>query len=71
MGTGYYILLANGFGAGLVLLNPRLYTDGVDIYGNPNNWWPKEDGDDKDTVIKRHGLLNLPPGEFAIVLFDA
>ena len=68
---GYWILLADGFGAGLVLLNPRLHTEGLDMHGNPRNWWPKRDGDDEKTVLERHGLLDRTEGGFCNVLFGA
>ena len=43
MGEGYWILLWDGWGAGLTMLNPRLHTEGVDLYGNPRNWFPQGD----------------------------
>lgn len=56
MGHGYFILLWDGWGAGLVRINPRLYTEGVDMYGNPNNWWPCEEDTIAEEVISKHGL---------------
>lgn len=53
---GYWILLFDGWGAGLVMVNPRLHVEGVDLDGYPRNWWPGEDGDDEDAVLARHGL---------------
>ena len=72
MGTGYWILLADGFGAGLVLLNPRLHTEGLDMYGNPCNWWPQQDGDkdNDEAVLHRHGLTYRQDA-FVQVIFDA
>jgi hypothetical protein len=40
MGSGYMVLLWDGYGSGLVMINPRFYTKGVDMYGNPRNWFP-------------------------------
>ena len=40
MGDGYAILMWDGFGEGLVRINPRLLTKGTDSKGNPRNWWP-------------------------------
>lgn len=54
MGSGYAILLWDYWGAGLVRVNPRLLTDGVDMYGNPNNWFP---GDfTEEEIMSKHNL---------------
>lgn len=39
MGKGYAILIWDDWGAGLVRINARLYAEGEDLYGNPNNWF--------------------------------
>ena len=49
MGEGYWILLWDGWGSGLVMLNPRLHTEGVDCYGNPRNWFPHPEGEELPT----------------------
>lgn len=36
---GYYILVWDDWGAGLVMINPRFLTDGEDHQGNPRNWF--------------------------------
>ena len=59
MGNGYWILVWDDFGAGLVLINPRMHVDGVDLYGNPRNWWPCAEGATDDDVEKIHGLDNI------------
>ena len=56
MGKGYWILLADGYGDGLILINPRLHAEGSDTGGNPRNWWP-DGGEDYDAICKRHGLV--------------
>ena len=59
MGTGYWILLWDGWGAGLVMLNPRLHTDGVDCYGNPRNWFPHPNGEEMANghdLRAKHGI---------------
>ncbi len=56
MGHGYWILLWDGFGAGLVMLNPRLHTEGEDMYGNPRNWWPHDTSETDGEILARHGL---------------
>jgi len=67
MGRGYWILLADGFSAGLVLVNPRLHTEGTDMYGNPRNWWTANENDDDESVIERHGLRDI--SNFAQVIW--
>ena len=32
---GYWVMVWDGWGAGLVMLNPRMLTDGVDWQGGP------------------------------------
>jgi hypothetical protein len=63
MGDGYWILVWDDYGSGLVMLNPRLHVEGVDSYGNPQNWWPCDtppEGADVEqldaAVLARHGL---------------
>ena len=54
MGEGYWILLWDGWGAGLVMLNPRMHSEGLDCYGNPNNWFPHpQEGDE---MLNGHDL---------------
>lgn len=60
MGKGYAILIWDGWGAGLVRINPRLLTEGEDIYGNPNNWFPIMDMDatiDEYFCTRKHPSL--------------
>lgn len=71
MGHGYWILLWDGYGSGLVLINPRLHAEGLDQYGNPNNCWPctAEEVGNEDLILKRHGFEYYPDiGEGLIVL---
>lgn len=70
MGSGYWILLAEGFSSGLVLINPKLHTEGIDLYGNPRNWWPKQVGDNEKIVLERHGLIDHMNNGFVTVLFN-
>lgn len=59
MGNGYCILLWDGWGAGCVRINPRLHTDGVDMYGNPKNWWPTDGVEADNDILERHGLAGV------------
>jgi hypothetical protein len=63
MGDGYWILVWDDFGSGLVMVNPRLHVEGVDGYGNPRNWWPCDappaDANLEEldaAVLARHGV---------------
>jgi len=62
MGTGYMILLWDGWGSGLIRINPRFYTDGVDMYGNPRNWWAFHGSSQEDRghlemeIQEEHGI---------------
>lgn len=56
MGSGYSILVWDGYGAGLVRINPRLHVEGEDMYGNPCNWWPCDDGANEEELLSRHSL---------------
>jgi hypothetical protein len=58
MSDGYAILLWDGYGAGLVRINPRLLTNGVDIYGNPKNWFSCEYGLSDSEILNQHGLTD-------------
>lgn len=52
MGKGFAILIWDGYGSGLVRINPRLLAVGVDIYGNPKNWWSYENEEDRDSKVQ-------------------
>lgn len=56
MGQGYYILLWDSWGGGLVRVNARLYFEGTDVYGNPQNWFPCDENTTADDVIEKHNL---------------
>jgi len=56
MGKGYAILIWDGWGAGLVRINPRLLTEGEDMYGNPCNWWSCSDEFTNYDIVERHNL---------------
>ena len=55
---GYWILLWDAFSAGLVMVNPRLLSEGYDLYGLLCNWFPEELTDDE--IIKKHTLEDYP-----------
>ena len=59
MGKGYFILVWDGWGSGLVRINPRLHTDGTDMYGNPQNWWPCDDTATEAGIADAHELDDL------------
>ena len=56
MGQGYWILVWDSYGAGLVMVNPRFLSEGTDLYGNPNNWFPCDDRMSDETIIIKHNL---------------
>jgi hypothetical protein len=51
MGSGYWIIVADGFGHGLELINGKLYEEGG------RNWWPCEYNTTDDAIISQHNLL--------------
>lgn len=57
MGKGYWIIIGDAWGDGLVMVNGRMYTSGIDSQFNPRNWWPAHDGDTEERVLARHNLL--------------
>lgn len=57
MGFGYMILLFDGYGAGLVLINPRFYVEGVDLHGNPRNWFPRTEHEADDVLLARRAPI--------------
>lgn len=58
MGSGYIILVYDGFGCGLIRINPRLHAEGRDKHGNPVNWWPCDRRDREEDLARRHDLSN-------------
>lgn len=56
MGQGYWIIVHDGWGAGLVMINPRMYQEGYDYLGNPANWWPCKADESEHELAKRHDL---------------
>jgi hypothetical protein len=53
MGKGFWILVWEDWGSGLVMINPKLLEDGtLDIYGNPNNWWAYQTDEEKQAKVK-------------------
>ena len=54
---GYKILIWDGFGSGLVMINPRIYSEGVDIYDHPKNWWSCSKDMEEDEVLHKHNLV--------------
>lgn len=61
MGKGYSVLVWDGYGAGLVMLNARLLVEGVDLYGNPCNWWPAfHDATESEIENEAIKARNLP-----------
>lgn len=67
MGRGYWILIADGFGDGLNLINPRLHED------SSGNWWPLkqtpgENEISEAEILERHCLWDKP--EFMKVIFS-
>ena len=56
MGKGYWILVWDDFGDGLVLLNARMHSESEDMYGNPRNWWPCDDSTTEEQIAQKHRL---------------
>ena len=56
MGNGYWILIWDSWGSGLVMVNPRLYTEGFDLYNNRCNWFSCDKEMTDDEIIKKHKL---------------
>lgn len=61
MGSGYWVLVWDGWGSGLNMINPRLLVD-----DDGNNWWPSPHGATVDEVethaIAKRGLPWLDDG---------
>jgi len=51
MGNGFFILIWDSWGAGLVRVNPRLLSIGKDLYGNPRNWFPYKTNKEKEDMV--------------------
>lgn len=64
MGQGYWILIGDGFGLGLSLIDARLYEapDG-------RNWWPSKEDESEAAILRKHFGDNPP--EFTKVIFDS
>lgn len=56
MGHGYWILLCDSWGVGLTMINPRLFSEGVDDQGNPRNWFPLNKEVSDQEIIENHNL---------------
>ena len=70
MGEGYWILLWDGWGAGLVMLNPRLHSEGVDIYGNPRNWFPLPEGEEMPCGHDLRSKHKITANHFEVIRFN-
>ena len=58
MGNCYWILLWDGWGVGLVMINPRLHVEGKDIYGNPMNSFSDDAELGDINILETHDLEN-------------
>lgn len=57
---GYWIIVFDGYGDGLVMINPAFLEDGYDAQGNPRNWFQCSDaekGQDAD-ILAKHGIVD-------------
>lgn len=52
MGNGFWILVSDGYGVGLNLINPRLHHD-----ENGNNWWAAETEKDLERKISEMKII--------------
>lgn len=59
MGKGYHILVWDGWGFGLNMINPRLHTEGVGFDNNPINWFPVDKELAEDEIVVKHKLNSL------------
>jgi hypothetical protein len=70
MGHGYWILIWDGWGIGLTMLNPRLLSDGTWPDGTPKNWFPTGGDDPRDlgdgTILPRHGYRFDPDADMFV-----
>ena len=57
MGNGYWILVWDDWGAGLVMVNPRFHSEGLDMYNHPKNWFPCETTTTEEEIIEKHNLM--------------
>lgn len=69
MGQGYWILVWDKWGGGLVMVNPRLHTEGEDLHGNPKNWWSCSADIEDDDLAASHKLFDLY-GEYYKIIRD-
>lgn len=56
MSEGYYILIWDGWGIGLNMINPRLHTEGEDGAGNNKNWFTCRGRSIDSEIINDHEL---------------
>lgn len=61
MGNGYWILVYDGFGLGLNLINPRMHTE------EGNNWFTCDHDISDQEIIKKHNLIKLYQLNFMII----
>lgn len=62
MGKGYWILVWDGFGCGLNMVNPRLHHESGD------NWWPCDDDATVEEIAARHKLVDLYDSNWKVIL---
>ena len=67
MPNGYWVLVWDGYGSGLVLCNARLHSEGLDIYGNPRNWWPCAEETTAEEIAEKLRLDELY-GHYRIII---
>jgi hypothetical protein len=67
---GYWILIWDGWGSGLVMLNPRLHSEGVDLDGNPLNWFlaPAGEMPNGHDLRSQHGIT---ANHFRVIFDDS
>lgn len=51
MSNGYYIMVWDGWSAGLNMINPRLHSVGTDVLGHPKYWVQFDHTDEEATEL--------------------
>lgn len=52
---GYSILVWDDYGQGKNMIDPYIYVEGVDVFGNPKNWFQFDQLTDEE-IIEKHDL---------------
>ena len=56
----YYILLWYGYGGGLTMISPHLYSENIAGFGYPLNCFDNKENLSNEEILKKHGLEDHP-----------